>query len=360
MTLTILVPAHKGGTVPGSSDRPQILEMLDSLRVQTVQPDRIIILINNCKDDTPELARRAGAEVRFVPPNPDKKAGALNWWLDEHLSEQQDDDLVMVMDADTILNPDFLENTKKYIADGYHAVGGVFLGKEGGGFIGMLQRNEYARYARDVQRRKGKTLVLTGTATVFTARCLKDVIMSREGGLIPNSAAEGEPAKVYDTKALTEDNELTFALLHIGYKIIAPAECGLVTEVMESWGDLAKQRERWKRGAIENNSHYGFTKHTWNYWRLQIWGQIGIAVTLIYLATLAWAIASGDIHLHIVWITVTVVYACERFVTVISRRGALQALIGMAILIEMPYDIFLQMVQLKAILASSFKTRAAW
>ncbi len=53
--------------------------MLDSLAAQTVQPDRTIVLINNCKDDTPELAEQAGAEVAFVPPSPDKKAGALNW-----------------------------------------------------------------------------------------------------------------------------------------------------------------------------------------------------------------------------------------------------------------------------------------
>ena len=33
--LTVLVPAHKGGTIPGSTVRPQILEMLDSLAAQT-------------------------------------------------------------------------------------------------------------------------------------------------------------------------------------------------------------------------------------------------------------------------------------------------------------------------------------
>jgi cellulose synthase/poly-beta-1,6-N-acetylglucosamine synthase-like glycosyltransferase len=357
--LTVLVPAHKGGTIPGSLRPPQILEMLNSLAIQTVQPDRIIILINNCKDDTPVLAAEAGAEVAFVPPNPDKKAGALNWWLNAHLDEQADDDLVMVMDADTILNPDFIENTLGYIARGYHAVGGVFLGKEGGGFIGMLQRNEYARYARDVQRRNGKALVLTGTATVFTGRCLKDVILGRERGVIPNSAAEGARAQVYDTKALTEDNELTFAILHLGYAIVAPAECGLKTEVMESWGDLARQRERWKRGAIDNNRHYGFTRYTWNYWRLQLWGLIGIAATLLYLTTVAWASASGNFHLHAVWLAVTAVYAVERYATV-KGRGVWQGVIGASIFIEMPYDLFLQMVQLKAIVASTFQTSARW
>ena len=358
--LTILVPAHKGGTIPGSSARPQILDMLDSLAAQTVRPDRIVVLVNNCKDDTPELAARAGAEVAFVPPNPDKKAGALNWWLDSHLDGQADDDLVMVMDADTVLNPDFLQNALTYVARGYHAVGGVFLGKEGGNFVGMLQRNEYARYARDVQRRNGKALVLTGTATVFTARCLKDVVLGRESGVIPNAAEAGKSAQVYDTKALTEDNELTFAILHLGYAIIAPEECGLTTEVMETWRDLAKQRERWKRGAIENNRHYGLTRYTWTYWRLQIWGQIGMVVTMMYVASLGWAVATHNIHLYWLWMVVTGVYALERLVTVVKRRGVLQGLVGAAIVIEMPYDMFLQIVQLKAVLASTFRTSARW
>ena len=358
--LTILIPSHRGGTVSKLSGRPQILESLQSVVVQTIKPDRIIVLINNCEDDTAIICEKAGVETAFVPPNPDKKAGALNWWLDRHLEEQADDDLLMVMDADTVLKPDFLENALRYVAKGYHAVGGVFLGKEGGNFVGMMQRNEYARYARDVQRRNGRTLVLTGTATVFTARCLKDVVLGRQLGVIPNSVEDGGRIGVYDTKALTEDNELTFAILHLGYAIIAPEECGITTEVMGTWRDLAKQRERWKRGAIENNQHYGLTRYTWNYWRLQVWGQIGIIITMVYLATLGWAIATNNLHFYLIWIVVTGVYAVERFATVVKRRGILQGLVGAVIFIEMPYDIFLQAVQMKAILASTFRTTARW
>jgi hypothetical protein len=129
---------------------------------------------------------------------------------------------------------------------------------------------------------------------------------------------------------------------------------------METWRDLAQQRERWKRGAIENNRHYGLTRYTWNYWRLQIWGQIGMIVTMLYLLTLGWAVATNNIDLQWMWMVVTVVYAGERFVTVVKRRGALQGLVGASIFIEMPYDIFLQAVQLKAVLASTFRTSARW
>lgn len=268
----------------------------------------------------------------------------------------KDTDLILVMDADSTLNPDFIENALRYIKEGFHAVGGVFLGKEGGGFVGMLQRNEYARYARDVKRMKGKTLVLTGTATLFTAKCLKDVVKGRECGKIPGT---GETSYVYDIKALTEDNELTFALRHLGYGIIAPEECGLKTEVMNTWGDLYRQRFRWKRGAIENNAHYGLTRVTWPYWARQFWSLIGVLVMLVYVGSMAYSFAIGEVHLHPIWIAVTLIFILQQAVTV-ARRGPTQVLLAMLLVIEMPYDIYLQLVHGRAFLASCIRSTAKW
>lgn len=353
--LTVLIPSHNEGTIADGS--AQITETLESLAVQTNRPDRIVVIADNCNDDTIELATASGANVFETVNNTDKKAGALNQWLRANLPTLPDDDLVMVMDADSALYPDFLENALSYIAQGYHAVGGVFLGKPGGGFIGMLQRNEYARYARDVERKRGKTLVLTGTATVFTVKCLKDVLEGRKSGKIPGPEF-GDP-DVYDTKALTEDNELTFALLHLGYKIIAPRSCGLTTEVMSTWGDLWRQRYRWKRGAIENNWHYGFTRYTFKYWFLQFWGALGILATVTYLATLAYAITTHNVHIHLIWTLVTIVYVLERTVTV-SARGLKQKLLAGILIVEMPYDLFLQAVHTKAVITSIFRTSKSW
>lgn len=352
---TVLVPAHTAGRREGCAV-PQIVETIQSLQSQTLQPDRIIVLVNNCKDDTESLAREAGAEVVIVPPNPDKKAGALNYWLDTNLSTLADAHQVMVMDADSALNSDFLENAQKYLDKGHHAVGGVFLGKEGGGAIGMFQRNEYARYARDVTRKNGKTLVLTGTATVFTAKCLKDVVAGRETGKIPGT---DHMSHVYDTKSLTEDNELTYALLHLGYKIIAPPECGLKTEVMETAAALRKQRYRWKRGAVENNAHYGFTRYTAKYFGLQWWGVLGILITAIYLSTLLFVVITVNLHFYSLWIGVTAIYTLERIITVRSR-GWKQMIVAGVLIIEMPYDLMLQYVQAKALLAAVFHTKKEW
>jgi poly-beta-1,6-N-acetyl-D-glucosamine synthase len=369
--VTVLIPAHNEGTpkrrvvrnrrrTARTDDRgiitAPLTECLNSLERQSVSPDRVVVLADNCVDDTVELARQAGVDVFTTVDNQDKKAGALNQWLGRHLDGLTADDLVLVMDADSELDPDFVSNALGYIRQGYDAVGGIFLGKDGGGLVGMFQRNEYARYARDVARKNGRTLVLTGTATLFVAEALQDVVAGRRSGEIPGA---GAVPTVYDTTALTEDNELTFALLHLDKHVIAPPECTLRTEVMETWSDLRRQRFRWKRGAIENNAHYGLTRHTLKYQLLQWWSAVGIVVTVVYLSTLGWAIASGHLRLVVFWILVTGIYSLERVITV-RARGPKQMLIASVLLIEMPYDLTLQIVQAKAFVAALFRTERRW
>ncbi len=345
---TILIPAHNEAT--------SILETLTSLRNQTTRPARIVVIADNCVDDTVSLAQQGGAEVFETQGNTNKKAGALNQWLDANLSGLPDESLVMVMDADSSLDSAFVSNAMEYIiTKGFDACGGVFQGKPGGGFVGMLQRNEYARYARDVERKNGKTLVLTGTATVFTAASLKAVVQGRVSGRLPNKGG----AHVYDTTVLTEDNELTFAYLTLGFKIIAPADCSLTTEVMETWPALWRQRLRWKRGAIENNVQYGFNRITAKYWGLQAWGFLGLIVTSVYLTTLTLSLVTGSLHFFWVWSVVAGIYVVERVVTV-AKRGWKQALLASVLIIETPFDLFLQAIHAKAFFDAARRAKSSW
>ena len=75
------------------------------------------------------------------------------------------------------------------------AVGGVFYGKRGNGLIGALQRAEYVRYARQVARNGGRAYVLTGTATAFTAKVLREIAARRADGSLPPG-----PGAYYDER----------------------------------------------------------------------------------------------------------------------------------------------------------------
>ncbi|GGR41976.1 hypothetical protein [Streptomyces aurantiogriseus] len=98
-------------------------------------------------------------------------------------------------------------------------MGGIFYGDPGGGLLGQLQRNEYLRYSRDIARRLDRVMVLTGTASAISVLALRDVAAAR-GTVLP-----GTRGQVYDTLALTEDNELTLALKTLGWKLTYPSTC---------------------------------------------------------------------------------------------------------------------------------------
>lgn len=355
--LVALLPAH--------DEEASLPSALASLRAQSDPPDRVVVVADNCTDATAQVATAGGADVVVTVGNQHKKAGALNQALEGILPDLHDRDLVLVMDADSLLDPTFLEEARRHL-DGQdpHAhrrrkplggVGGTFRGGPGGGLLGTFQRNEYARYARDVRRLKGKALVLTGTASVFPVHVLREVQQARRTGALADRSGRGE---VYDVHVLTEDNELSLALMHLGYGILAPAGCTLETEVMTTWSDLANQRRRWKRGAIENIVDYGLTRVTAPYWCRQVMATLGVLVTALYLGSIVYGVLT-DLRLHPFWLAASGLFAVERVVTV-NRRGWKQMLLAAPLVVEMAYDVFLQLVQAQAITQALLGHERRW
>ncbi len=295
--------------------------------------------------------------------NRHKKAGALNQVLDDLLPHLDDADLVLVMDADSLLDRAFLGEARRHLVESWRSadrrglggVGGTFSGGPGGGLVGTFQRNEYARYARDVRRLKGRALVLTGTASVFPVGVLRAVRDARRDGRLPDRSGAGQ---VYDVHVLTEDNELSLGLMHLGYGILAPAGCVLETEVMTTWRDLARQRVRWKRGALENVGDYGLTRVTAPYWGRQVLSAVGVVATALYLASLVWGMCTS-FSLHPFWLAASCFFALERVVTV-RRRGWRQMALAAPLVIEMAYDVFLQAVQAWAFCQVLLRRERRW
>jgi cellulose synthase/poly-beta-1,6-N-acetylglucosamine synthase-like glycosyltransferase len=350
--------------IPAHNEESSIAFALDSMDRQTRRPDLVVVIADNCTDDTERVVRnRGGAVVVTTINNSHKKAGALNLVMERLLPRLHPTDGVLVVDADSALDDGFIAAASGRLGasarDGsgktIGGVGGTFRGGRGGGFVGMLQRNEYARYARDVRRLKGKVLVLTGTAALFSVTALRRVVQARAFDVIPGGAGQ-----VYDTNVLTEDNELTLALLHLDYAVLSPRECLLETEIMTTWRDLWQQRVRWKRGALENLMDYGFTPVTWRYWGRQLLTHLGVLVTTIYLLSVVFSIAfAGGLHLHPIWIAVTGVFIAERVITVRDRGPAQMALAGL-IFVEMSFDVFLQAAQARAFWQTVRRSERNW
>jgi cellulose synthase/poly-beta-1,6-N-acetylglucosamine synthase-like glycosyltransferase len=348
LRLTVLVPAH--------DEELTLADALASLWGQTRRPDRIVVVADNCTDDTAGVASANGAEVFTTVGNTEKKAGALNQAFAELFREIEARDVVMVMDADSSITPEFLQTAMGRLeADpALIAVGGVFYGEPGSGLVGQLQRNEYARYQRVIARRKGRVFVLTGTASLFRTYALKAVADSR-GELLP-----GDPGLVYDTLALTEDNEMTLSLKTLGAKMVSPMQCRVVTEVMPDWRAFSRQRLRWERGALENIGAYGLTRATFRYWMQQIGIGYGtIALNSYFLLVLITLLAADGLRFAWFWVGLGSVFIVERVVTVWSA-GWRARLLALPLVIELAYDFVQQVIYVKSLIDIASGRKAGW
>jgi cellulose synthase/poly-beta-1,6-N-acetylglucosamine synthase-like glycosyltransferase len=348
VTLTVLIPAHDEEAILPST--------LPSLMRQSRAPDRVIVVADNCSDGTVAIARSAGVEVFETVANTEKKAGALNQVLATLLPELGENDIVMVMDADTSLDQGFLaEGVRRFEADrALMAVGGLFYGEEGYGILGQFQRNEYIRYSRQIKRRRGRVFVLTGTSSMFRPAGMRAVADAR-GVTIP-----GRHGDVYDTTALTEDNELTIALKSLGAIMVSPSPCTVVTELMPNWKALWRQRMRWQRGAVENIGAYGLTPATARYWGQQVGIGYGTIALYSFMLLMLLMIVSVDTWIWFpFWLGIGAVFVLERVVT--AWRGGWRARVLAASLFpELAYDMFLNAVFVTGLFNITVGRIAAW
>jgi len=174
--------------VPAYNEEKRISKSLDSLLNQSRPPDEIIVIADNCTDKTAKISLAKGVNVVQTINNTYMKAGALNQILYNILPMLDPTDTILVMDADTILSPHFIRSAlnvlfkpKQKNRKSIGGVGGIFLATlERWTIAGQLQINEYIRYQRRLSRRRGRALVLTGTATMFNIRTLRAVLRGRK------------------------------------------------------------------------------------------------------------------------------------------------------------------------------------
>ncbi|MCH5158371.1 MAG: glycosyltransferase [Clostridiales bacterium] len=101
------------------NERNVIGHLIDSIRAQNYPRELLDILVvaHNCKDDTAEVARKAGADYVLELNDPDPKHGrkgyALQLAFREILDNHPEYEGIMVMDADNLMNVDFVKEMNK-------------------------------------------------------------------------------------------------------------------------------------------------------------------------------------------------------------------------------------------------------
>lgn len=221
--------------------------LLDSLNTQTYARDlfTVFVVADNCTDNTAALARENQAVVyeRF---NTEKrgKGYALDFLYDQIVRDYgaRHFDGFLILDADNVLDPHYLEEMNKTFSDGYEVLTSYRNSKNYGdnwisaGYaLWFMRESEYLNHSR--------MLLNTSCAVSGTGFLFSSAIMEETDG--------------WKFFLLTEDIEFTVYNVVNGRKIGYAKDAFLYDEQPVTFAQSWRQRLRWAKGY------------------LQVWGKFG-------------------------------------------------------------------------------------
>lgn len=198
-------------------------------------PDlRVIVVDDGSTDGTAAAVERVFGDdprVRLIRQENGGKCRALNAAYAEIETE-----VVVAVDADTLLHPDAVRRLVGHFAD--PRVGAVAGNVKIGNRRGLLPRLQALEYiaAQNIDRRAAERLnamlVVPGAIGAWRAEAVRKV------GL-------------YSPDTITEDADLTVAILRAGYRVVFEPRAFSITDAPESLSAFMKQRLRWTFGMMQ-------------------------------------------------------------------------------------------------------------
>ncbi len=114
LDLVIVIPAHNEAAVLGPT--------LKSLAGLAQDISQVHVIADHCRDATASIATKAGARVYIRNDRgPAGKGAALHWWLTRTHSQASPQQIIIVVDADSRVTPDFIESIQTCFVNGTRA-----------------------------------------------------------------------------------------------------------------------------------------------------------------------------------------------------------------------------------------------
>ena len=235
--IAILIAARNEEAVIG--------QLLDSVRAQNYPAELLdaYVVADNCTDATAVIARAHGAEVFARQDSRHVGKGYALQFLLDHIRERRHYDAYLVLDADNILDPNFVREITAVHDQGYGVVTCYRNSKNYGdnwisaGYALWFIRE--SRYLNNARMLMNTSCAVSGTGFFFSRE-----VMESTGG--------------WKFHLLTEDIE--FSVHHIlkGRKIGFCADAILYDEQPVTFRQSWRQRLRWARGFLQVFRKYGF------------------------------------------------------------------------------------------------------
>lgn len=227
----VLIPAHNEEQLIASTVRSLLVADYPEGLVE------VHVVADHCSDRTADVAAREGARVHVHDdPEPAGKGPALQWVLD-HLHDPGD--AVVILDADSIVEPGFFTALDARFADGAQVV--------------------QAYYAvRDIDTSVAVGLRAAALALRHHLRPLGRTALGGSCGLFGNGMAfrhEVLQGRRW-SEHLTEDLEFQVELLLDDVLVDFAPDAVLEAEMPTTLDDSRTQNERWERGRLDLARRY--------------------------------------------------------------------------------------------------------
>jgi poly-beta-1,6-N-acetyl-D-glucosamine synthase len=248
LSVTVIIPAH--------NEAENITGTVRSCLGQTYLPETVIVVDDGSTDNTGELAREAGATVLRGPGG--SKSRAQNIAL-EHVTT----DLIVGVDADTLLAPDAIEHMVATINEGYDGTCAAVFPQQGKGLFVRSRKFEYAlakRWHKPIQNALAGIFVLSGCALCYKTDAVRSI-----GGMpiVP----------------IGDDLFLTWAFHMAGYRLSYTPQATCYTKEPENFRTYRGQVRRWAADFYQVISQY----------KKEMWKKPGLALVV---ATTIWDFTS--------------------------------------------------------------------
>ncbi|WP_314173633.1 bifunctional polysaccharide deacetylase/glycosyltransferase family 2 protein [Streptomyces winkii] len=223
--VTVLVPAH--------NEEAGIEATIRSLLASTHPYLQVVVVDDGSTDRTAQIAEGVRDPRVTVVRQPNAgKPGALNTGLGYARH-----DIVVMVDADTVFEPDALYRLIQPLA--HPAIGAVSGNTKVGNRTRLLGRWQHLEYVFgfNLDRRMFEVLECMPTVPGAIGAFRRDALMGI-GGVSDDT--------------LAEDTDLTMALWRAGWRVVYEESAIAWTEVPASLGQLWRQRYRWCYGTLQS------------------------------------------------------------------------------------------------------------
>ena len=224
--VAVLVPAH--------NESKGLLPTIKDVKQQLKPGDRLVVVADNCSDDTAQVAAGAGAEVtKRNDPTRVGKGYALDWGL--RFFDRNPPDIVIIVDADCRLSPGSIDQLAMRAAQSNRPIQALYLMAPPETAAVNLRVATFAWRVKNWARPLGLKALdlpcqLMGTGMAFPWQLIRSAELS--------------------SGAIVEDLQLGLDLAAEGHAPMFCASAVVSSTFPQTAAGAKAQRQRWEHGHI--------------------------------------------------------------------------------------------------------------